>query len=81
MYMDMPRLSVIVPIIPFMATEYGLVDKINHTRGVIDSFDAVYPQLKDLDFITQAPKAGSAGLSLCRAQRCERNVHDRRGIL
>ena len=55
-YMDMPRLSVIVPIVPFMATEYGLVDKINHTRGVIDSFNTVYPQLKDLDFITQAPK-------------------------
>jgi len=32
------------------------VDKINHTRGIIDSFDAIYPQLKDLDFITQAPK-------------------------
>ena len=55
-YMDMPRLSVIVPIVPFMASEYGYVDKINHTRGVIDSFNAVYPQLKDLDFITQAPK-------------------------
>ena len=55
-YMDMPRLSVIVPIVPFMATEYGYVDKINHTRGIIDSFNAVYPQLKDLDFITQAPK-------------------------
>jgi pimeloyl-ACP methyl ester carboxylesterase len=55
-YMDMPRLSVIVPIIPFMATEYGFVDKINHTRGIIDSFNDVYPQLEDLDFITQAPK-------------------------
>ena len=55
-YMDMPRLSVIVPIVPFMATEYGYVDKINHTRGVIDSFNAIYPQLKDLDFMTQAPK-------------------------
>ena len=55
-YMDMPRLTVIVPIVPFMATEYDYMDKINHTRGVIDSFNAVYPQLKDLDFITQAPK-------------------------
>jgi pimeloyl-ACP methyl ester carboxylesterase len=55
-YMGMPRLSVIVPIVPFFATEYGYVDKINHTRGIIDSFDAIYPQLKDLDFITQAPK-------------------------
>jgi pimeloyl-ACP methyl ester carboxylesterase len=55
-YMGMPRLSVIVPIVPFFATEYGYVDKINHTRGIIDSFDAIYPQLEGLDFITQAPK-------------------------
>ncbi len=55
-YMGMPRLTVIVPIVPFFASEYGYVDKINHTRGIINSFDAIYPQLKDLDFITQAPK-------------------------
>ena len=55
-YMGMSRLSVIVPIVPFFASEYGYVDKINHTRGVIDSFDAIYPQLKDLDFIAQAPR-------------------------
>ena len=55
-YMGMPRLSVIVPIVPFFATEYGYVDKINHTRGIIESFDAIYPQLKDLDFMAQAPK-------------------------
>ena len=55
-YMGMPRLTVIVPIVPFFAPEYGYVNKINHTRGIIDSFAAVYPQLKDLDFITQAPK-------------------------
>jgi pimeloyl-ACP methyl ester carboxylesterase len=55
-YMGMPRLSVIVPIVPFFATEYDYVDKINHTRGIIDSFDVIYPQLEDLDFITQAPK-------------------------
>lgn len=55
-YMGMPRLTVIVPIVPFFAPEYGYVDKINHTRGIIDSFDAIYPQLENLDFITQAPK-------------------------
>jgi pimeloyl-ACP methyl ester carboxylesterase len=55
-YMGMPRLTVIVPIVPFFASEYGYVDKINHTRGVIDSFDTIYPQLEDLDFIAQAPK-------------------------
>jgi pimeloyl-ACP methyl ester carboxylesterase len=55
-YMGMPRLTVIVPIVPFFASEYGYVDKINHTRGIIDSFDAIYPQLEGLDFITQAPR-------------------------
>ncbi|MDQ2692709.1 MAG: lysophospholipase, partial [Chloroflexota bacterium] len=55
-YMGMPRFTIIVPIIPFIAPEYGYVDKINHTRGLVESFDAIYPQLKDLDFITQAPK-------------------------
>ncbi|RPJ27498.1 MAG: alpha/beta hydrolase [Chloroflexi bacterium] len=55
-YMGMPRYTVIVPILPFMATEYGYVDKINHTRGLIESFEVVYPQLQDLDFITQAPE-------------------------
>jgi pimeloyl-ACP methyl ester carboxylesterase len=55
-YMGMPRLTLIVPVVPFFAPEYGYVDKINHTRGIIDSFDAIYPQLKDLDFITQAPR-------------------------
>jgi pimeloyl-ACP methyl ester carboxylesterase len=55
-YMDMPRLTVIVPIVPFFASEYGYVDKINHTRGISESFEVVYPQLEDLDFITQAPR-------------------------
>jgi pimeloyl-ACP methyl ester carboxylesterase len=55
-YMGMPRLTMIVPIVPFFASEYGYVDKINHTRGIIDSFDAIYPQLADLDFMVQAPK-------------------------
>lgn len=54
--MDTPRLSVIVPIVPFLAPEYGYVDKVNHTRGLIDSFNAVYPQLEDLDFVQQAPE-------------------------
>jgi hypothetical protein len=54
--MDMPRLTMIVPIVPFFASEYGYVDKINHTRGVSESFEVVYPQLEDLDFITQASR-------------------------
>jgi pimeloyl-ACP methyl ester carboxylesterase len=55
-YMGSPRYTLVVPIVPFMAPEYGLVDKINHTRGLIESFTVVYPQLKDLDFMLQAPK-------------------------
>jgi pimeloyl-ACP methyl ester carboxylesterase len=53
-YMNSPRYTLIVPIVPFIAPEYGYIDKINHTRGLVDSFQAVYPQLADLDFAVQA---------------------------
>jgi pimeloyl-ACP methyl ester carboxylesterase len=55
-YMQALPYTVAVPIVPFMAPEYGYVDKINHTRGLIESFSTIYPQLKDLDFMTQAPR-------------------------
>lgn len=55
-YMGSLPYTVAVPIVPFMAPEYGYVDKINHTRGLEESFQVVYPQLRDLDFTTQAPK-------------------------
>jgi pimeloyl-ACP methyl ester carboxylesterase len=55
-YMGAPRYTVVVPIVPFVAPEYGLVDKVNHTRGLVESFTVVYPQLEDLDFETQAPE-------------------------
>jgi pimeloyl-ACP methyl ester carboxylesterase len=55
-YMGDLRLSVAVPIVPFLAPEYGYVDKINHTRGFLDGFPVVYSQLKDLDLVKQAPK-------------------------
>lgn len=55
-YMDEPHYRIVVPIVPFLAPEYGLVDKINHTRGLVKSFEIVYPQLQDLDFTTQAAK-------------------------
>ncbi len=55
-YMGTLPYTVVVPIIPFLAPEYGYVDKINHTRGLMESFEVVYPQLADLDFTTQAPK-------------------------
>lgn len=57
-YMGSLRYTVVIPIVPFMAPEYGYLDKINHTRGLIESFQVVYPQLRDLDFIRQAPELG-----------------------
>lgn len=55
-YMGEPRYAVVVPIVPLFAPEYGLMDKLNHTRGLIGSFQVVYPQLRDLEFRTQAQK-------------------------
>lgn len=55
-YMGAPRYRLVVPIVPVFAPEYGLVDKVNHTRGLLDSFPALYPQLQSLDFTTQANK-------------------------
>ena len=55
-YMGSLHYTLAVPLIPFFAPEYGYVDKINHTLGLIKSFNVIYPQLKDLDFITQANK-------------------------
>lgn len=34
--------------------EYGLLDKVNWLRGLMDVFNVVYPQLADLDLATQA---------------------------
>lgn len=53
-YMGAPRYALVAPIVPIFAPEYGLVDKVNHTRGLIESFATVYPQLQDLDFTRQA---------------------------
>lgn len=50
--MGQPRMSLINP---FLAPSTGVADKVNHTRGLIDSFNTVYPQLEDLDFVDQAP--------------------------
>ncbi len=53
--MGTPRYTLVAPLIPFFVPEYGYVDKVNHTRGLINSFNAVYPQLEGLDFARQAP--------------------------
>jgi pimeloyl-ACP methyl ester carboxylesterase len=37
-----------------LAQEYGLIDKVNWVRGLLDVFTNVYPQIADLDFRIQA---------------------------
>jgi len=53
-YMGSPSLELVLLIAPQFAREYGLLDKVNFDRGLIESFAVVYPQLQDLDFTTQA---------------------------
>lgn len=55
-YMGEARYMIVAPIVPFLSPEYGLIDRVNHTRGLIDSFTFVYPQLANLDFTSQANK-------------------------
>lgn len=38
------------------AQEYGLLDKVNWVRGLIDTLTTVYPQLYGMDFRTQAAR-------------------------
>lgn len=48
------RLEMVLLIVPQLAREYGLWDRANFDRGLIESFAAVYPQLRELDFMTEA---------------------------
>jgi pimeloyl-ACP methyl ester carboxylesterase len=54
--MGQPSLTLGVPLMPWMAAEYGLVDRINYVRGFVETFSTVYRQLRGLDFTTQAAK-------------------------
>ena len=54
--MGTPRYTLVVPLLGFLVPEYGYLDTINHTRGLIASFNAIYPQLEDLDLVDQAPR-------------------------
>ena len=53
-HMDSPTLEMILVLVPQFTREYGLVDRVNFARGLLDSFPAIYPQLRDLDFEQQA---------------------------
>jgi pimeloyl-ACP methyl ester carboxylesterase len=55
-YMGSLRLEMVLLLAPQFAREYGLVDKVNFDRGLIESYAVVYPQLRDLDFTTQAAR-------------------------
>lgn len=55
-YMGSASLEMVLLVAPQFAREYGLVDKVNFARGLVESFTVVYPQLQDLDFTTQAAK-------------------------
>lgn len=52
--MDSPTLELVLLVVPQVAREYGLLDRVNFARGLIDSFPVVYAQLSDLDFTKQA---------------------------
>jgi pimeloyl-ACP methyl ester carboxylesterase len=53
-HMDSPTLDLVLLLVPHFAREYGLVDRVNFARGLLDSFPVVYAQLHELDFETQA---------------------------
>ena len=55
-YMDNASLEMVLLLVPQLAREYGLWDRVNFDRGLIESFGVLYPQLRDLDFTTQANK-------------------------
>ena len=39
-----------------LGSEYGLIDKANVLRGLIDTFEQLYPQLYDLDLRERVPR-------------------------
>lgn len=55
-YMGNARLEMVLLVVPQLAREYGLWDRVNFDRGLIESYAVLYPQLRDLDFATQATK-------------------------
>lgn len=57
-YMGSLRLEMVMVLVPQFAREYGYVDKVNFARGLVDEFTVLYPQLRDLDFTTQAEQIG-----------------------
>lgn len=55
-HMGSIKVGMVALLVPQFADEYGLVDKVNFARGLVESFTVVYPQLVDLDFTTEAAR-------------------------
>jgi pimeloyl-ACP methyl ester carboxylesterase len=55
-YMGSPSLLLTLQLASALTPEYGLLDKATFVRSFFDVFSVVYPQLRDLDFTTQASK-------------------------
>lgn len=53
-YMGQPSMTLGIALMPQLASEYGLVDRVNFVRGFLETFGVVYPQLRDLDFTRSA---------------------------
>lgn len=54
--MGQPALTLGVPLMPWFAAEYGLVDRVNYVRGFFETFATLYPQLSGLDITQSAAK-------------------------
>jgi pimeloyl-ACP methyl ester carboxylesterase len=55
-HMGNARLELILLLVPQLAREYGLLDRLNFDRGLIESYAVLYPQLRDLDFTSEASR-------------------------
>ncbi|HKW22478.1 MAG TPA: alpha/beta hydrolase [Ktedonobacterales bacterium] len=53
-YMGQPSMMLGIALMPHLASEYGLIDRVNFVRGFLETFGVVYPQLRDLDFTRTA---------------------------
>jgi pimeloyl-ACP methyl ester carboxylesterase len=55
-YMGELSYTLSLPLLPWLAPEYGLLDRVNYLRGLYETDTVLYPQLKNLDFTVQANK-------------------------
>lgn len=58
-YMGQPSMELGIALMPQLASEYGMLDRVNFVRGFFETFTTLYPQLRDLDFTRSAPRLGA----------------------